>query len=57
MAATSPAEIQQLHARLGRQNIRRFEIAVNDALHVGRIQGIADLANEVEGLVERQRAL
>jgi len=45
------AEIQHLDLAVGRQlDVRRFQVAVDDALLVGFLQGLGDLLGDLDGL-------
>ena len=49
-------EIQQLHAVRGHQNIRGFQIAMDDPPAVRRIQGAGNLSGQSDGFACRDRA-
>ena len=52
------AEVRDLqHVVLGDEHVGRPQVAVDDALAVRVIDGVADLAGEVERAVELERAL
>ena len=52
------AEVQHLHRAVGSHfDVRGFEIAMNDALFVRRLEGFGDLPGDRQCLVERDRAL
>jgi hypothetical protein len=48
-------EVQQLDAALADENVRGFEVAMDDALLVGGIECIANLRCVVKSLSNRQR--
>ena len=49
-------EIEHLRlAPIGDENIRRFDIAVNDAFRVRRVERVGDVDGERQQLLERQR--
>ncbi len=51
------AEVGDLqHVVLGDEHVGRAQIAVDDALRVGVIDGVADLAGEIERAVQFERA-
>src|SRR5689334_10747848 len=51
------AKIQDLHlaARHADKNVGWLDVSMNDALLVGRVQGIRDLNAEIENFVDRER--
>ena len=49
-------EIEQLHAVRGHQNIRGFQIAVDDPSAVRRIQGGGNLSGQPDGFARRDGA-
>jgi hypothetical protein len=51
----SEAEVQQFGAGLGEHDVARFEIAMNDAAPVRRIEGACDLDGEPQGFARGQR--
>ena len=50
------AEVEELHARLGEHHVPRLEIPVRDAATMRRIERVADLDRDREGLVHLQDA-
>ena len=49
-------EVEHLRlAAIGDENIRRFDIAVNDAFRVRRVERVGDVDRERQQLLERQR--
>ena len=50
-------EIQQLNTALGNENIPGLEVSMRNALAVGRVQSIENLAGIIERLSKRQRTL
>jgi hypothetical protein len=49
------AEIEQLHARPGDQDVCRLQVAMGDAVAVRRLEGIGNLDRCAKGLGPRQR--
>ena len=52
-----PKSATLTHARLGDEDVRRPQVAVNDTLPMRVIHGIADLAGEVERARQIERAV
>ena len=51
-------EIEHLHSTVRTQlDVRRFEVAVDDALLVRGLQGVRDLPGDGNRLIERNRTL
>ena len=49
------AEVQKFYAALGHENVRGLEVAMNDALLVGSVEGIANLHRIIKSLGDTQR--
>ena len=52
------AEVEQLrNAVVGDEHVRRFDVAMNDEIAMRVLHGVAELEEEAQSRVERQRAL
>ncbi len=49
-------EVHQLCARLGQHDVRRLQIAMNDALLMRLLQGLCDFCSNLQNLIKRQHA-
>ena len=49
-------KVHQLCARFGQHDVRRLQIAMDDALLMRLLQGLSDFCSNLQNLIERQRA-